>query len=113
MAEQFKMDQAYRDTDEYKGFVEAIKKEAPHLPLALIETAIIAHKTMPNFYKTDKQHKQVLSSPFKPPKNKGEIVVNAISVSDLTEDIVKQREEFWAKHMPKIEDTTTIEEIEA
>jgi hypothetical protein len=120
MAETFKMDMAYRNSQEYKEWVKEIKKEAPYLPIGLIEYAIIAHKTNPNYYKQDKNHKKILAEPIKPPKNAGEVVIkDAIHIGDLTEDIIKQREEFFEKHyiseqaefIPK--STQAIEEVEA
>lgn len=113
MAEQFKMDNAYRDSEEYKEFINYIKKDAPWLPQALAEYCIIAHKQDAQAYKKDKQSKKVLSTPLKPPKNAGEVCVgDAIKVGELTNDIIKQREEFEAKYMPK-EELTTIQEVEA
>ena len=113
MAEQFKMDTSYRQTEEYKLFMASIKKDVPWIPQALAEACIIAHKTDPTAYKKDKHAKSVFQKPIEPPKNKGEIVVDkAVQVGDVTDDIVKQRDEFWEKHTPK-EETTTIEEVEA
>jgi hypothetical protein len=111
MAETFQMNEDYRKSDEYKTWVKEIQREAPHLPIPLIETAIIAHKTMPNFYKSDKNHKKVLSSTPQPPQNKGEIVVDSVHISDLTQDIIKQRQEFDEKYLNQ--NQTTIEEVQA
>lgn len=120
MAEAFSMTDDYRKSDEYKELLKEIQREAPHLPLYLCEMAIVFHKNNPNYYKTDKHHKKVLSEPIKPPKNSGEVVIaDAIKVSDLTDDIVKQRQEFFEKHniseqaefIPK--SLPPIEEVEA
>lgn len=115
----FKFDSAYRETEEYKEFMDAIKKENPWMPQALAEACIIAHKNDPSAYKKDKDHKKVLSQTVKPPENKGEIVVNNVQVQDLTHDILKQRADFYEKHgitedaelIPK--PLATIEEVEA
>jgi len=109
----FKMDNEYRQSDEYKQFMEAIKKENPFIPQALAEYCIIAHKTQPDAYKKDKQAKEIMKQPIKPPKNAGEIVLSdAIQVGNMTPEIEKQRDEFWAKHIPK-NDTPQIEEVSA
>lgn len=108
----FKFDNEYRQTDEYKEFMEAIKKEAPWMPQGLAEACIIAHKTDPQAYKKDKNHKKVFSKPVEPPKYKGEVTLDNVQVGELTPEIEKQREEFWKKHTPK-EEMTTIEEVEA
>ena len=110
----FNMDTEYRNSDEYKEWVEMIRKEAPHLPLPVIEKCIICHKMSPDAYKKDKQAKQIMKEPIKMPVNKGEIVVDdAVKVGDLTDDIISQRQAFWDKHTPKEETSDcTIEEIE-
>lgn len=108
----FKMDSTYRGSEEYKTFVEAIRKENPYMPLPLIETAIIAHKQDPQAYKKDKDYKKVMATEIKPPENKGEVVIkDAIKIGDLTEDIIKQREEWVKKYQP--EPSATVEEVEA
>jgi hypothetical protein len=120
MAEAFKMNQEYRGSDEYKEWVRLIQRDAPHLPIGMIEYAIIAHKTQPDAYKKDKQAKKLMSEPIKQPKNAGEIVVNdAIAIGDATDDILKQREAFFKEHniteeaefIPK--SLPAIEEVEA
>lgn len=113
MVEAFKMDKVYRESDEYKLWVDLIKKDAPHLPLPIIENCIIAHKLQPDAYKKDKQANTIMKEPFKMPENKGEVVVtDAVKITDLTDDIVKQREAFWEKHSPKEDSGVTIEEVE-
>jgi hypothetical protein len=116
----FNMDNAYRQTDEYKGFIEAIKKDAPWMPLPLMEGCIIAHKTDPQAYKKDKEAKKVMSKDIRPPQNKGEVVQKGkIQIGEVTDDILKQRQEFFEKHgiseeaeyIPK--GTATIEEVVA
>jgi hypothetical protein len=110
----FKMDTEYRNSDEYKTWVECIKKDAPHLPLPIIEKCIIAHKMAPDAYKKDRDAKRIMKEPIKMPENKGEIVVDdAVKVTELTDDIIKQREDFWEKHTPKEASSITIEEVEA
>lgn len=121
MAEQgFKMDNEYRQTDEYKEWVKAIRHDAPHLPLYLVENAICWHKTFPQYYKSDKQANKILKETIKPPKNAGEILLdNCVHVGELTDDILEKRREFYEKHglseqaefIPKTQ--TTIEEVEA
>lgn len=112
MSEVFKMDNAYRQTDEYKELVAMVQKDAPWMPLGLIEYAIIAHKTNPQYYKTDKNSKKILSTPLKQPiQMPGVVVHDAVKVGELTPEIEKQREEFWKKHTPQ--DLPTIEEVEA
>lgn len=118
MAEQpFSMTHAFRQTDEYKELLKVIQKDCPHLPLYLCEVAISLHKNNPNFYKQDKQHKKVLSEPFTAPKNKGEkIIKDAIQVQDFNDDILKQREDFYAKHGITEQSEfipTVIQEVEA
>lgn len=114
----FKFDQAYRETEEYKEFMEVIRKDNPWMPQALAEACIIAHKNDPQAYKKDPCHKKVLSQTIKPPENKGEVVVNTVQVQDLTDDILKQRQDFFEKHGIKEEaefipkPTSTIEEVE-
>jgi hypothetical protein len=115
----FKMDNAYRQTDEYKGFFEAIQKEAPWMPLPLIEGCIIAHKMDPQAYKKDKEAKKIMSKEIRPPQNKGEIIQDNVQIGEVTDDILKQRQEFFEKHgiseeaefIPK--STATIEEVSA
>jgi hypothetical protein len=107
----FKFDSQYRQSQEYKDYIEAIKKDAPWMPLALAEACIIAHLNDPQAYKKDKQYKKVLSSTPQPPQNKGEIVVDSVHISDLTQDIIKQRQEFDEKYLNQ--NQTTIEEVQA
>lgn len=120
MAEVFKMDAQYRQTDEYTELLKMIRKEAPHLPLYLCEMAIVFHKNNPNYYKTDRNHKKILSEPIKPPKNAGEVVLeDAIHIGDVTPEILAQRQEFFETHniseeaefIPK--SLPAIEEVEA
>lgn len=114
MTETFKMDNAYRQTDEYKAFMEIIKKDAPWMPDGLAEYCIIAHKSDPQAYKKAKNAKKILSEPIKQPVHKGEVVIHdAIQVGELTPEIEKQREEFWEKYAPKEESLATIQEVEA
>lgn len=108
----FQFDTAFRQTEEYKQLMEFIKKDVPWMPQALAEACIIAHKCTPQAYKADKNHKKVLAEPIKPPKNVGEIVINdAVKIGGLTDDIIKQRNAFWEKHIQQNE-MTTIEEVE-
>lgn len=107
----FKFDSQYRQSQEYKDYMDAIKKDAPWMPQALAEACIIAHLNDQQAYKKDKQHKKVLSSTPQPPQNKGEIVVDSVHIGELTEDILKQRKEFEEKYMKPNE--ATIEEVQA
>lgn len=106
------MNEAYRQTDEYKQLLKEIQAEAPHLPLYLCEMAITFHKQFPQYYKGDKQYKKVLAEPIKPPRNAGEIILNSVEVGELTPEIEKQREEFFLKYMPQ-EEQSLIEEVNA
>lgn len=79
----FKFDEDYRASDEYKGWVAAIKADYPNMPLYLIEQAIIAHKTDPQAYKKDKDAKKVFATAPKARVNEHpEIVKGAITIED-------------------------------
>lgn len=83
----FKFDEEYRQSQEYKEWVSEIKRDYPTLPLYLIETAIIQHKTNPQFYKTAKDAKEVFSKAYIPKKNNQEIVVEgAVTVEPPKEE---------------------------
>ena len=101
-AEVFKMNQEYRQSEEYKTLIKNIKTDCPWLPQSLCEYAIISHKTNPQAYKKDKNAKNIMKEPAKQPTNDGEIVVkDAIEIGELTNDIIEQRNEFFQKHMIK------------
>lgn len=107
----FKMNDEYRKSDEYAELMKHIKSDAPWMPQYVAEMCIIMHKTNPQAYKQDKRAKDVFKQPLKPPKNAGEVLVDGkIGITDLTEDIIKQREEFEEKYM-KVPELTTIEEV--
>lgn len=116
----FRMNQEYRNTSEYKEWVKEIRRDAPHMPIGVIEYAIILHKTSPQAYKADKEAKKIMSEPIKQPKNTGEIIISdAITIGDMTDDILKQREAYFKEY--NISETaefipttlTAIEEVEA
>jgi len=118
MADVFSMTDAYRKTQEYKEFLQEIKKDCPHMPLYLCEKAIMYHKNFPNYYKTDKQSKSVLNGPMPQPKYAKEVVVkDAFTITDMNDHILKQREDFYAEHnisehaefIPKV---PSIEEVQ-
>lgn len=79
----FSFNEEYRATDEYKGWVAAIRADYPNLPLYLVEQAILAHKTDPQAYKKDKQARQVFANAPKARVNeKPQIVEGAIAIED-------------------------------
>ena len=101
-ADIFKMNQEYRQSDEYKLLLKNIRANCPWLPQSLCEYAIIAQKISPQAYKTDKNAKTIMKEPMKQPTNEGEILVkDAIEIGELNGDIIKQRCEFFQKHMIK------------
>jgi hypothetical protein len=83
----FTFNEEYRQSQEYKEWVSAIKRDYPSLPLYLIESAIIQHKTDPQYYKKAKDAKEVFKKGFMPRKNPQETIVEgAIKVEPPLQD---------------------------
>jgi hypothetical protein len=79
----FKMDLEYRQTDEYKEWVRAIKHDYPSMPLYLIEQSIIFHKTNPQHYKTARDAKDVFkNAPVQKVNQEQKIIEDAIKVEE-------------------------------
>ena len=79
----FQFTQEYRQSQEYKEWTTAIKKDYPNLPLYLIEQAIIQHKTDPQYYKKAKDAKDVFTkTPKQSVNNNQQIIEDAIKVED-------------------------------
>lgn len=85
----FEFTEEYRQSQEYIEWVSAIKQDYPTLPLYLIESAIISHKTDPQYYKKAKDTKEVFKNVPKSGiparagrQDKTRIIEDAITVSD-------------------------------
>ena len=71
------LDEAFRQSTDYKQWMDAIMKEHPRLPKYLAECAIMCHLACPQAYKTLKNAPP--SPPPKPPVST--VIEGAVSIS--------------------------------
>lgn len=83
----FVFNDEYRQTEEYQQWYSAIKRDYPSTPTYLIESAIMMHKTEPQYYKKAKDAKQVFNTAPKVRLNdKPKIIEGAVTISDAPLD---------------------------
>ena len=79
----FAFNEDYRKSNEYIEWVDAIKRDYPAMPLYLIESCIMMHKTDPQYYKKAKDSKEIFTKAPKTRLNDGQkIIENAVTISD-------------------------------
>lgn len=104
----FLIDDKYRKTQEYQDYISYIKTENPLMPVYLAEKCIEFSKRNPNFYKEDKNYKEVLKQPTPQPKIGNEIIQQSIKILDMNSEIEVQRNDWFKEHMYKNEDLENI-----
>lgn len=104
----FIIDEKYRKTTEYNEYMEYIKTENPSMPLYLMEKCIEFSKRNPNFYKEDKNYKNVLKQPCPNPKIGNEIIQKSVQILDMIPEIEEQRNKWFQDNMYKESDTENI-----